>query len=122
MALLTLSNRTNSFLQFMTVLIIFLFVVVITWFTTRWIAGFQKGRMAGMNIEVMETYKVAANKYIQIVRIGGRYLAIAVGKDEITMLTELNEEELNITISGTNEFPDFTTVLERVKKLKNKEK
>ena len=73
--LLAVSNRMNSFLQFFTVLLIFLFVLFITWAATRWIANFQQGRADGANIEVVETYRLTANKYVQIIRTGEKYLA-----------------------------------------------
>ena len=59
--LLAVSNSMNSFLQFFTVLLIFLFVLFITWAATRWIANFQQGRADGANIEVVETYRLTAN-------------------------------------------------------------
>ena len=74
--LLTISDRTSSYVQFMVVLLLFVFVLVLTYITTRWIAGYQKGRVSGGNIEVLEVYKVSANTYIQIVHIGNKYLAI----------------------------------------------
>ena len=76
--LLALSNGMNSFLQFCTVLIIFLFVLAITWIATKWIANFQGSRSGGKNIEVIETYRLTANKYIQIIRTGEKYLAVAI--------------------------------------------
>lgn len=84
--LLALSNGMNSFLQFCTVLIIFLFVLVITWIATKWIANFQGSRSGGKNIEVIETYRLTANKYIQIIRTGEKYLAVAICKDTVSML------------------------------------
>lgn len=121
MVLLTISNRENSYLQFMTVLIIFIFVLAVTVITTRWIANYQKGKSASAGIEVVETHRITSNKYIQIVRIGEKYIAIGVGKDEIAMLTELKEEELNLAVNAPNDTTDFKAVLEKVKTLINKE-
>ena len=49
------------------------------------------------NLEVIETCRITSNKYLQIVRAGTKYLLIAIGKDEVHMLTELSEEELMLT-------------------------
>ena len=38
--LLAITSRTDSYLQFLTVLLLFVFVLVITYFTTRWIARY----------------------------------------------------------------------------------
>ena len=114
--LLTGMDRTDGFLQFMTVLILFVFVLAVTWLTTRWIAGYQKTKAAGCNLEVIETMRVTRNKYLQIVRAGERYLVIAVGKDEIHMLAELSREEIQFHENGNGQNLNFGDILEKFKK------
>ncbi|MBQ3516151.1 MAG: flagellar biosynthetic protein FliO [Lachnospiraceae bacterium] len=115
------SNGINSFAQFLTVLIIFVGVLALTYFTTRWVASYQKGKMMSGNIQVLETFKITQNKYIQLVRIGEHYYAIAIGKDEITMLGELSEDEIHISDdSGVMPKMDFKQLLENAKNMKLK--
>ena len=52
--LLAITSRTDSYLQFLTVLLLFVFVLVITYFTTRWIARYQKVKSNADNLEVIE--------------------------------------------------------------------
>lgn len=120
--LLTITTGMDSYLQFITVLILFVFVLAITWATTRWIAGFQKGKTSVGNLEVIETMRVSSNKFIQIVRAGDKYLVIAVGRDEVHMLTELSGEELAFNEKQEQPPVDFAQILDRVKKRKDKEK
>ena len=63
----------DSFLDLITVLLIFVFVIAITLFTTKYVANYQKVQNAGKNIEVLETYRISQSKYIQIVKIGAKY-------------------------------------------------
>ena len=42
-----LPDRTDSYVQFMTVLILFVFVLAITAFVTRWIGGLPEGQIGG---------------------------------------------------------------------------
>ncbi len=95
--MLLLQMKTSSFsnfMQLMGVLLIFLFVLALTYVTTKWIANYQKGKSYNKNLRVIETLRLTQNKYIQIVEAGDVYLVIGVGKDEITMLTTLTEEQL----------------------------
>ena len=119
--LLTGMSATDSYLQFITVLVLFVFVLGITYVTTRWIANYQKGKNAGGNLEVIETMRITNNKYIQIVRAGNKYLAIAVGKDEIHMLAELPEEELMLTETNVSSNMDFGSILDKFKRLSRKD-
>lgn len=117
--LLSVVSTADSYLQFITVLVLFVFVLGITYATTRWIANYQKDKTKGGNIEVLESFRIAPNKYIQIVRTGNRYLAVAIGKDEVHMLTELSEEELVMT--SVQENTDFSSIFEKLKKHKQNE-
>ena len=120
--LLTITTKADSYIQFMTVLVLFIFVLAITYVVTRCIAKSQQGRVGTGNLEVVETYRITANKYVQIVRAGEKYLVIGVGKDEIHMLAELSEQELVLRDNGKGQNSDFAGVLDKVRKLKYKEK
>lgn len=118
-----LSIKTSGFQSFMEligVLLIFVFVLVITLYTTKWIAGYQRKRTFNRNMRVVETLKLTTNKYIQILEVGEVYLVIAIGKDEVTMLTQLTEEQLNdVSMEQMNQYSNtsesFSKVLERMK-------
>ena len=93
----------DSFIQLLGVLLIFIFVLAITYFTTKWIAGYQ-----------------TQNKYIQIIEAGEVYLVIGVGKDEITMLTTLTKEQLHDldtyeVIKQTEAGENFQEILKKIK-------
>ena len=114
--ILTVSNSMNSYLQFMTVLILFVFVLGITYFVTKWIGGYQKSRSFNANVEVIETFHLANNKYIQIIRVGKKYLAVAIGKDSVTMLTEIPEEQLMLSDGVDDIQPSFKELFEKLQK------
>ena len=82
-------------LQLTALLLVFILVLVATYYATKWIAktGGVQGR--SRNIRVIETYKIAPNKYIQIIQLGDKYYSIGVTKDNITFLTTLDEDQLD---------------------------
>ena len=85
----------NSVIELITVLVIFLFVLALTYYVTRWIAGYQKTKTANGNLSVIEVMRVSNNQYIQIVRAGtDKYLVVGVSKDNMVLLATLTEEEL----------------------------
>ena len=88
------ATSLDSFVQLITVLIIFVFVLILTYFTTRWMAGIQKGRSFNKNLRIIETISVGNNKMISIVEAGTKYIVVSIGKDDVNYLTELKEEEL----------------------------
>lgn len=112
-----LSGSLESFLQLIGVLIIFLFVLVITWLTTRWMGNYQKGRSHNKNLRVIETIGVGSNKMISIVAAGKKYLIVSIGKEEVHLLAELAEEELyDLSAAdqgGEHSSESFSEILDR---------
>ena len=97
MVLSGLSSGAESFSQFLTVIFVFLLVLALTYLTTRFVGSFQKSRAQNCNFEVIETYKITNGKYLQIVKVGGKYIVIGIGKNEITNICELDEDRLKLT-------------------------
>lgn len=93
--MILLSSTLSSFVQLLGVVVIFIFVLVITYFTTKWLGGLQKAHTAGRNLQVIETMQIMNNKYIQMIKTGEVYLVIAVGKDEVTLLAQLTADQLS---------------------------
>lgn len=114
--ILTITGGIDSVVRFLVVLFIFLFVCVLTYFGTRFIATVQKGQMNCTNIDVVETFRIAPNKYVQIIRIADEYVAICVCKDTVTFLTKVDKGQLELTsdktVVGTAVFKD---ILEKAK-------
>ena len=88
------TGSSGGYAQFIAMLVIFVLVLGITALTTKWIANYQKQQSVNCNVEVIETTRIANNKYIQIVRVGETYMVIAVCKDTVTMLGEVPREQL----------------------------
>ena len=88
------SSSLESFLELIGVLLIFVFVLVITYLGSRWMAGYQKMHMKSKNLQIIESIPAGNNKMICLVKAGTEYLVVAVGKDEIHPLATLSEEQL----------------------------
>lgn len=116
--MITGMSTINNFLQLVGVLVVFIFVLAITYWTTRWIAKYQQGQTYNKNIKPVETFRVTNGKYIQILKVGEKYIVIGICKDSISMLTELSEEEIKEVSVGIEQTPNlnFQQVLEDIKK------
>lgn len=108
----------DAFAQFCTVVFLFLLVLFLTYFVTKWIAGYQKSKTVGTNIEIVETYRISGTKYVQILRIGERYVAVAVCKDTVTKLTDMAADEIHSQEPLEKSNKSFQEVLDLIKKKK----
>lgn len=105
MRFLCVSASMESFLQLISALLIFVLVLLVTYFTTRWVGNYQKVRMKSKNLQVIESLAAGNNKSICLLKAGKEYLVVAIGKDEIHLLTTLKEEQLT-DLSFLNEIPE----------------
>ena len=105
----------SNLLQLFMLIIVFVFILAATYFTTKWIARSGMIRNHARNIAVKETFKIATGKYIQIIRIGSKYYAIGVSKDQISFLTALDENQLDFqTAEMTNTKLSFKEMIEKM--------
>lgn len=117
-----LASSLQSVLELVGVLVIFAFVLFLTWLTTRWLGNYQKGHSNSKNLSVVETIRMGNNKTISIIKAGKRYFVVSAGKDEIRTIGELSEDELsdlsfqNSNIkSGTTGKESFSSILSKFK-------
>ena len=105
----------DSYIQFISVLIIFVVVLLATYYVTKYLAGYQKEKNNLGNIEIIETGRITTGKYIQIVRLGDKYMAIAVGKDEITALCEVDKDSLKLADNSSYNNASFKEIFDKFK-------
>ena len=106
---------TGNYVQFISVLVIFVLVLGVTAWVTRWMANYQKAQNVNCNIEIIETTRITTNKYIQLVRVGETYKVIAVCKDTVTLLGEVPADQLKFPNAGQN-WTSFRELFERTVK------
>ena len=120
MSILMETSSFESFIQLLGVMLIFVFVLAAVYFVTRWMGGIQKGRTKNNNLQIVDTISVGNNKLISIVQAGKKYLVVSIGKEEVHMLAELEEEDLKDLsfleqpVSGKSQ-ESFKEILERMK-------
>jgi len=87
-------NSIQSLFELLGLILIFVIVLVVCYYTTRFVAGRQLVQKKIGNFEVVETFPVAQNKYLQLIRMGNKYVVISVSKETITYITEIDETQV----------------------------
>ncbi|MCM1495346.1 MAG: flagellar biosynthetic protein FliO [Bacteroides sp.] len=112
-------NALEGFIQLVVVLIMFLFVLALAYLTARFAGRFQSNIQSRSNIRIIETARLGNNKYVQIIKVGSRYIAIGVGKDTVAFLTQLDEDELNLEALEDKTKGSFKDILSQLQKKKD---
>jgi flagellar protein FliO/FliZ len=110
-------STADSILQLLGLVILLVVILFAAYYTSRFVGKMTMGQLKNSNFKVIDTYRIGPNKVIQIVKIGNKFIAIAIAKDTITYLTELEESEVLIKEVPMKENQSFKQILD---KLKNK--
>ncbi len=126
-SLLKIPSTLDSLFELLGLVLIFAVVILACYLTTRIVAGKHLRQQKLGNFEVIETYQVAQNRFLQIIRIGRKYVCIAVGKDSVEPVCELSEEDVvklnqDQQPSGLEVKETFQNILNRFKKNKDENK
>ena len=108
----------DSFVQFITVLFIFVLVLAVTYFVTRWIGNLGRQQGKSGNIEVIESARISPGVYVEIVRIGQRYVALSVSKDSSAFICDIPKEDIVIDDDGHASGFDFAGILDKMRGVK----
>ncbi|MBO4338058.1 MAG: flagellar biosynthetic protein FliO [Lachnospiraceae bacterium] len=101
-----------SVTRLITVILLFIFVLGITYVTSRYVASFQKKFMGSHNIEVIEGVRLGQGSVLEIVKVGNRYLLLSVSKDGARFIAELDEKDITLK-EASSEQQDFSNILKK---------
>ena len=89
--------RNSSLTNVISLILIFIFILILAYFTAKLTAKLQGNPLnKRANIKIVETFRLGGNKFISIVKIGENYYALGFGKDEITMIDRLDKDSFNV--------------------------
>lgn len=104
------------------VVLLFLFVLALAYLTARITGSYQSNVLnKRSNIRVIEAFRLSNNKLIEIVQIGGHYYALAICKDSVTMLAELDADEIKEPQASLDPL-SFKKILDKMKNEKQDNK
>ena len=79
--------------------ILFLVAVVasLAYITVKLVGGARYGR-GGVrrNLEIVESISVGPQSYVHVIRVGGQYILIGTTRGQVTMLTQLDQDQLKL--------------------------
>ena len=112
----TFNSTMNNSLELFGLLIMFLIILVAAYFASRFFGQNKMGQLRNKNFKVIETFKVAPNKFLQLIKMGNRFVVIAIGKDEMHVITELSEEEVILQVEGEQRNMKFSDLIAKIQR------
>lgn len=122
--LITEFSAAAGIFKFIVLFIVFIAVLVLAFYFTKWYANSGLVKKGTGNIKVVESYQLAPGKIVYIVKIGSKFVSIMTSKDNIVKLTELSKEDLEFTETELNNasFKDVMGQMINNRKMKDDDK
>ncbi|MDD6327089.1 MAG: flagellar biosynthetic protein FliO [Lachnospiraceae bacterium] len=112
-------SRLGAVWSMISLILIFVFVVALAYYATKFVAKYQTNSISQKsNIKVIESFRIANNKFIAIVKICDAYYALSVGKDEMHLIDKLDFDKVKDfqnTDSKVSKKFDFKEILSQVR-------
>ena len=108
-------SSTNNVLELLGLCLLLVIILFAAYYTSKFVGRYKLGQLKDSNISVIEAYRISTNKMLQIVKIGNKYVVIGVSKDNITVITELDESEVLIHEANEGEKQSFRQILDKIR-------
>ena len=103
-------TRLSSIASLFGLIVLCILIIVASYFVTRLVGGKQLACQKNSNFKTVDTFHLAQNKYLSIIQVGRRYFVIAICKDTVTMLSELQEEDITMWRAGVQDTASFKSI------------
>lgn len=80
--------------HFVYLLIVFAVIIMLAYFSARWINSAKNTALSGKNMNVIETRAIAPGASLQIVKVGEKIVLLGITKEKISFLTEINKTDI----------------------------
>lgn len=126
MSVLLIGTSTfASFIKLIMLLIVFILILVGSYYFTKWYGKSGMLKNKSQNVNIVESFPLGPGKQVCILKLGEKYIAVAVCKDQVTVLTELEEDQLSFEappLQNTNFKEVFGEIIKQRKEKGNKQK
>ena len=103
-------SGVESILKLIGLIILCALIIAASYFVTRLIGRREAGMSGNSNFKVIDACRLTPNKYLQLIQIGSRYFCIAVSKDDVRLICELQPEDITVK-NGSAKMPSFKEIM-----------
>ena len=104
LSLTTGYSGVESVLKLIGLIILCVIIIAASYFVTKMIGRREAGYSGNSNFKAIEAFRLTPNKYLQLVQIGERYFVLAVCKENVTLICELDREDIRIVSKEPGKF------------------
>ena len=108
-------STTNNLVQLLGLILLLVIILFAAYYTSKFIGKMKLGQIKNSNFTVIDTYRIAPGKLLQIVKVGKKYIVISIAKDHVCYLTDIDETELSVKELIPTEKKSFRQIIDSIR-------
>lgn len=104
-----------GFLDIFVLIVVFILILTVAYYVSVWVGKHGLNLQKNKNIKVLEVFRINQTKFIYLVEIGEKVMAIAVTKEHMEFLSEIPKDSLVLSEDGEVTPISFMEVLKKSK-------
>lgn len=108
-------SSSNSIWELIGLVLLLIVILIASYYTTKLVGRAKGNQLKTGNFDLIDSYTISPNKMLQIVKVSGKYLVIAISKDNIEFITELEEDKVIVRDVGSTDKQSFKKIFEHIK-------
>lgn len=110
-----------AIIQLITLLIIFIVILMATYFVTKKVAAVKQGGRSGKNLQIIEVLQIGQGQYLYIIRVGESYHLMSSTKEQLNYCMPLDETHLKFDSPVATSFNEYLDYFKQGKQEKKNE-
>ena len=108
-------SSSNSIWELIGLVLLLIVILIATYYTTRFVGRAKGNQLRTGNFDLIDSYRISPNKMLQIIKVSGKYLVIAISKDNIEFITELEEDQVTMRDTEATNKQSFKNIFDSIK-------
>lgn len=110
-----ISSTSNSIWELIGLVLLLIAILIATYYTTKFVGRVKENQLKTSNFELIDSYRIAPSKMLQIIKVSNKYLVISISKDTIEFITELEEDQVTIKDRELTDKLSFKNIFDNIK-------
>ena len=89
------AHTLENLFKLIGLLVVFVIIIIACYYVTKLVGTNQLVKTKNSNFKILDTYKLGQNQLIAIVEVGNRYFCIGITKENVSLISELDEDDFN---------------------------
>lgn len=108
-------SSSNNIWELIGLILLLIVILIATYYTTKFVGRVKGNKLKTSNFDLIDSYSIAPNKMLQIIKVANKYLVISISKDTMEFIAELEEDQVTMRDTEATNKQSFKNIFDSIK-------